>query len=260
MEKLKYLSFALLIALCAGFVSCSDDDEGETTSGVPKPSVVKRLVKVTDYNDSRQYQYDIQYDANGRVNKVIETEEMFYDYGTGTVREYAYTYSPSQITVTETNSYGHSSTETYNLSNGLISECKGEYTCSYDNGRIAKWREVDGGSNTFTWSGGNITKTVRYDSGRSMTYEYSDKYDYGRIVGVVFESNSILYDDLDGYLVMQGFYGTTPTHLPLGGSLITESGYEAFNYEFDSDGYPTSVTRYCDGYESCTFTLTWETI
>lgn len=27
MEKLKYLSFALIIALCAGFVSCSDDDD-----------------------------------------------------------------------------------------------------------------------------------------------------------------------------------------------------------------------------------------
>lgn len=29
MEKLKYFSFALLVALCAGFVSCSDDDDEE---------------------------------------------------------------------------------------------------------------------------------------------------------------------------------------------------------------------------------------
>lgn len=33
MKKLKYLSFALLIALCAGFVSCSDDDDDEPGQG-----------------------------------------------------------------------------------------------------------------------------------------------------------------------------------------------------------------------------------
>lgn len=31
MEKIKYLSFALIVAICAGFISCSDDDEEETT-------------------------------------------------------------------------------------------------------------------------------------------------------------------------------------------------------------------------------------
>ncbi len=33
MERLKYFSFALLIALCAGFVSCSDDDDDEPGQG-----------------------------------------------------------------------------------------------------------------------------------------------------------------------------------------------------------------------------------
>lgn len=48
MKQLKYLSFALLIALCTGFVSCSDDDDEEPAA--PATSIIGTWEPVSDYS------------------------------------------------------------------------------------------------------------------------------------------------------------------------------------------------------------------
>lgn len=257
MKNFKFIAFALFAVLaCVSLASCSDDDKDEPTPDVPKPSVEKRL---TQLSMSYSYTYDIQYNSDGRIGKVVRKHNGQTDKTT------TYTYSSSQISVTEAYDYGGSYTETYRLNNGLISELQGEASYSYDGGRISKWREDDGSNKTFEWSMGDIVKTATKWSDEPTTYRatygYSDKYDYGRIVGIVVDSNDMLYDDFEPYLLMQGFYGTTPIHLPQDASDGYGNDYDyAWSYEFDADGYPTSVTEYIDGRKEHTITFTWEVI
>ncbi|MBQ9076725.1 MAG: DUF4595 domain-containing protein [Muribaculaceae bacterium] len=257
MKKYKFLALALCAVLASvNFSSCSDDDMDEPTSDVPdvpKPSVEKRLTSV---KYSYGYHCNIQYDANGLIDQIVRV------YNGQTDKTTTYTYSSSHISVTETYSYGNSSTENYCLNNGLISELEGEIIYSYDEGRISKWRENDGSNKTFEWSTGDIMKTSTKWSDEPATYHatyrYSDGYDYGRIVGFVVDSNDMLYDDFEPVLVMQGFFGITPIHLPQDAS--DGSDDYAWSYEFDENGYPTSVTEYIGGSETQTITFTWEII
>lgn len=254
MKKFKFPALALLVALAnVSFASCSNDDKNEPTPGVPKPSVEKRLTQVKRVGHT----YDFQYNSDGRISKVV------IKYNNQTDRTIDYTYSPSQISVTETYSGGGSDTEIYSLNNGLISKLQGETEYSYDEGRISKWRENTGSNKTFEWNMGEIIKTATKWSDEPTTYRatygYSDRYDYGRIVGIVVESNDMLYDDFDPYLVMQGFFGITPIHLPQDASDGYGNNY-AWSYEFDTDGYPSSVTEHMNGRNLSSITFIWEAI
>lgn len=255
MKKYKFLVSALFAVLaCVNFASCSDDDKNEPTPDVPKPSVEKRLTSV---KYSFGTECNIQYDANGLIGQIVRVHNG------QTKQNTTYAYSSSQLSVTETDSYGNSYTETYCLNNGLISDLEGETTYFYDGGRISKWREGDGSNKTFEWSMGDIMKTTTKWSDEPAphhaTYGYSDQYDYGRIVGIVVDSNDMLYDDFEPYLLMQGFYGTTTIHLPQDASDGYGNNY-AWSYEFDAEGYPTSVTEYTGGRKTHTIIFTWEII
>lgn len=250
MKKLKFLAFALFtVFACVSFASCSDDDKDEPE--MPSPSVQKRLVKFSINAGS----YEITYDSQGRIVAVV-----YYGYDGQTDRTTTYTYSSSQISATETYSSGDSYMEIYHLNNGLITE-QGDITYSYEGGRISKWRDIDGSNKTFEWSNGDISSTSTnwsdgYDCG-DAAYKYTDKYDYGRIVGIIEDSDDLLYDDFDPYLVMQGFFGTTPLNLPQDASNTWGNTY-AYTYEFDEDGYPISGTRYINGKKIDSLSFFWE--
>ncbi len=257
MKKLKFIALSLItVAVCLGIASCSnDDDEPEqTVPEMPQPSVKKRLTQVT-YPHSV---CDISYDQEGRIEKVVSTHNGAVNKTT------TYSYSSSQIQVTEINISwnGHSSSymETYSLSNGLITKIQDDWFLTYKSGRISKWTD-GGGYKNFEWSMGDISSTLtHWSKDNRATYEYSDKYDYGRIVGIIADSNDLLFDDFEPYLVMQGYFGQTPIHLVQ--AAIDDRGDGSddlwkWQYEFDQDGYPISVTTSLNGRNTDTFHFSW---
>ena len=71
MEKLKYFSFVLLMVLCAGFTSCSDDDDEEGSGNV---SIVGAWQK--ESNAGSVYHFN----ANGKLSSYLFSS----DYATAT--------------------------------------------------------------------------------------------------------------------------------------------------------------------------------
>lgn len=115
MGKLKYLSYAILIALSSGFVSCSDDeDEGNGSNGVNAPSALIGMwedapggeYKTTrDGNIIEQGELDNpldgcrwQFDTSGKIH-VYDYVIVDADYNKDwiEVHSFDYTYSDNKI-------------------------------------------------------------------------------------------------------------------------------------------------------------------
>lgn len=85
MEKLKYLSFALLIALCAGFVSCSDDEDDEPDGGGNGSGIVGMWQGVTSDNYYKENGNIIE---QGTAEDVSGVKFNFKSDGTFNIYEY----------------------------------------------------------------------------------------------------------------------------------------------------------------------------
>lgn len=239
MKKMRTFSYALIAALvCVGFVACSDDDAPDA----PKPTVDKRLVSYSDYSGEN---CTIEYDADGRISKVSDA----YDAVT-------FTYNKASISVSGGNNEG-----TYTLKDGLITEWRetdgGVWKFTYSQGRLTGYTDYYGETTTYTWKDGDIvTQEIRDENGnyKTETYTYATDYDYGTVCAFL-QSDSYLYDNLCEFLILQGYFGKTPVHLP--NSIHEEwsdgdSDTGTITYRFDADGYPSSMNADGD-----TFTFTW---
>lgn len=261
MKKLNLKMIAISLAslvVCVNLTSCSGDDDEDLNPqpSNPQPSVVKRLVEFSDYGEDEFTK--IVYDSKGRISSMI--------YSNGA---YNYTYSADKIIKKWESSNPDSyfwgeTTYTYDLSNGLVVKCLEEDY--YSNGNLADfdlatltyngnylvemlWRsELHFDKTTFEWDKGNIISSEEIEedgSAISLKYEYdSEHFDYGRIAAL-FQTNSILFDELDEGLLLQGYFGNLPKNiLTIAERTDSPDGYysmDMFSYEYDADGYPIKI-------------------
>ena len=174
MKTLKLFGVALFtVLLSVSFTACGDD-EGNDGSG-DKPSINKRLVKVTTQEGSSTFSDEFTYDSNGRVVKVVNKKNG------NNSSQTIYTYTDNHIVKKQYNTGSSTVKETeYVLENGLIVEeinTSGyNYKYSYDKGYLAtvtKKKEGKGGEYNYTWENGNLKRKQNVNSESEDSYEYT---------------------------------------------------------------------------------------
>ena len=174
MKTLRLLGVALFtVLLSVSFTACGDD-EGNDGSG-DKPSINKRLVKVTTQEGSSTFSDEFTYDSNGRVVKVVNKKNG------NNSSQTIYTYTDNHIVKKQYNTGSSTVKETeYVLENGLIVEeinTSGyNYKYSYDKGYLAtvtKKKEGKGGEYNYTWENGNLKRKQKVNSESEDSYEYT---------------------------------------------------------------------------------------
>lgn len=233
MKTFRLIAFAVsAMLMCVNLSSCGDDDNGDEP---PTPEVKKRLVTVT-YDRGNDI---IQYDTEGRISSVT------IQYNDGPYLKTSsdtYTYSDEKITEGD---------NTYYLKNGLITKWTNEYDdytvtyqFTYDGNNLVKFTNSYEEIVTFNWKNGNVvsSKEVDTDYYRDFKYEYdTEHYDFGKVAAFL-QSNSFLFDDLDPYLIIQGYFGNLPKNMIETIYTTWSDGDEdtdVFYYDYDADGYAT---------------------
>lgn len=227
MKKLSSrLAFMMAMAVCTtAFVSCSSDDEddpkgGETTS--------KRIVKMTWSDGDEINITTFDYDSQGRVMKIKETEVGGkYDEASITT---TYTYGGNTIFSKTQGDWNNENAHTYTLSNGRIIKDiesggdNGTHTYAYDNNDYVILQtyvhDVDSGKIDFTWTDGNLTKySDTRDDGSSYTYNISYS-------NMLWPQNWIHYwIHMDVVFEPIGAWGKMPKNLPTKSVCVSSDGY-----------------------------------
>lgn len=244
--------------------SCGKDNEDEPI--VPSPQVQKRLV---EYQEKGSWLNLISYDQIGNIEKTSEYYSE-YDCILGSSK---YTYSLEQIVVLdesfyETGELANTYTHNYKIKNGLITDFwkygSDYYKIIYENDRIKSWTYYDSNGFadevvTFTWQNDDIV-SMESSYGFKFEYTYYSENDFG-VINALQQHDSVLYDDLDPYLVMQGFFGKLPVHLLKSVKKIYDDGdistYD-YTYNFDEDKYPLSMIERLKDNRTYTTSFKWE--
>ncbi|MDE6287271.1 MAG: hypothetical protein K2M00_00625 [Muribaculaceae bacterium] len=250
---------AVILSAMLTLSSCGKDKDDEPI--VPTPQVQKRLVEY--HEDGNAWINQISYDNVGTIDK---TSEYYSEYNC-VLYSSNYMYSEEQITILEedynyTGELESTYTNFYKIESGLIKDY-GDYKITYENGRIKSWTDFyDNGYAdeivTFTWQDGDIV-SMESSLGIKLEYTYFSEKDFGG-VNALQQSNSVLYDDLDPYLVMQGFFGKLPVHLLKSVKRTDSDGdintYD-YTYYFDEDGYPLSMIERLKDNRTFTTSFKW---
>ena len=203
MKTLRLLGVALFtVLLSVSFTACGDD-EGNDGSG-DKPSINKRLVKVTTQEANSTFSDEFTYDSNGRVVKVVNKKNgnnsghIIYTYTDNLIVKKQYYTGSSSVSETQ-----------YELENGLIAKKSyGKYiNYTYNNGYLATLTRSKGGvTRNFTWKDGNLQSLKSVDSESEESYEYTSYATPKDFIYLDF------IDDVDGELAP--FYGKSSKNLP----------------------------------------------
>ena len=275
MKKLRFLGIALMTTLLSvGIASCggSNDDSTNNVKPTPTPSdnpspaptptpsgdntLSKKLKKMSVSSPKSGNIADIQFTYNNNDGKLVQV-----DYNYLLENDHSYIdiiYQDNSIGI---KGYHGSETQTFSLSNGLLTEAfEGKYgeskksTVKYDNGYIASI----GDKVKFTWSNGNMIEE------NHLGYEEITKVEY---TDYLYPSGLIFYDDVYTihfeeywlYLGAGGYWGKRPKNLPK--SFKSDDEKTELKWTV-SNNYPTMVEMqyYYHGeldYE-CTVKFEWE--
>ncbi len=225
------------------FGACSNDDDDSL-----EPSVKMRLTSLTggyiniSWGSDLVFSIDnIKYDNDGRVISYQDD---------GVLKTISY--NTDKIVMTED---GYN--QEYEVVNGRVVS-DGDYRYSYDsNGYIEK---ISSGSTSdrLIWADGNLTQIYGIDS---FTYEYSNKISsIANIYNLFF---STCYIEVDPMLALSGYFGKMPKNL-LETQYYHEDGKKYFDrryeYQFNSNGYPTLIRIIDDEDDVQEYTLTWSEV
>lgn len=235
--------FLLCLTVCTSallFGACSNDDDS-----APESAVKMRLTSLTGgyinitWGDNLVFSIDnIKYDND---NRVISYE---YDGVLNTI-----TYGANQIVLTQ-NGYD----QEYKVENGrIVSSDNTLY--SYDSNGFLEKISSDWASDRMIWSDGNLTQIYGFES---FTYQYSNNKNYIANLYNLFYSTS--YIDVEPMLALSGYFGKMPKNL-LAAQYYQEDGQKQldrkYEYQFNSNGYPTLIRVIDDDNDVQEYTLTW---
>lgn len=204
---------ALMMAAVIGstaFVSCSSDDEESPKGG---GTTSKRIVKMTWSNGDEIDITTFDYDSQGRVVKVIETDMYGNSEETATT---TYTYGENTIIRKTQGDWNDGDTYTYTLSDGLITKevywKQNNYT--YDSNGYLKTYIREDNKTEFTWTDGNLTKYTEVWGDDYSTFTTTTTVSYSDIL---WPQNYMQYwdgTDMDIVFEPLGAWGKMPKYLP----------------------------------------------
>ena len=234
-------SFYLMLALCVGFISCSDDDDEGNGGG--SGGSLGSTITITE--DDETGEVKISYDKQGRVSKIVG--KWYDEYGDIEEMETStYTYSSDEITVVEIvqeDGDSYSETTVYELDNrGLICASYGYYD-GYGSKYV--YYEYDGNKRLISYGTASYMNPVQWDEENILTeYEYHTGYDYYTNKLDEKGLNGLEYGFTDDYgvLYMQGYFGKKSANL-----LKSHSG-GSYTYTWDGDKVKTMTGVYYDSY------------
>lgn len=214
--RLIYLALTAVIS----FSSCGDNNSDSPEKPVEKPQVkhITRILQEEVNGDLTELIFS--YDSEGRVTSMVEKDtdktRASYTY----TKSHTFTYGDNTIIVKRNDD----ETYTYSLLNGRITNSRREYkyssgtktkvtSYSYDNqGHLKSMNENDE-SNTYTWTGDNLTEideTFQENDGeRHHTY----KLEYNKNTAPANYYLIGLFNSHESALAMMGNFGKMPTHL-----------------------------------------------
>ena len=257
-KTISFLSLLFGLFMCVTvFSACGDDDEsfgGNESSH----QTSKHIVKTIEEDGSSIYETTFLYDSQGRIVKVDEIRTssrtndhsvLTYQYGelainSNEVRETSY--SNGQI-------FTWSESHTYTLRNGLIvkdvevQSSNGGHpsstttTYTYDNNGYMATSSVNGYTNNFTWTNGNLTCMGE----REFTYT-----NISWPKGMFFHFKG---SNLDSLLWPGGFWGKTPKNMP------HQDLYKEWTYDYTiTNGLITKMRLIESGSVEYVATYTWK--
>ncbi len=257
-KKLLFLMMLLPMLAVTTFTSCGDDDEsfgGNESSH----QTSKHIVKTVEEEGSSIYETTILYDSQGRIVKVDETRTS----ASGTNGHSVLTYQYGELAITSNEvmetSYSNgqiftwSNSHTYTLKNGLIvkdvevQSSNGGHpsstitTYTYDNNGYMATSSVNGYTDNFTWTNGNLTCMGE----REFTY-----------TNISWPKGMFFYfkgTNMDSYLWPGGFWGKTPKNMP------HQDLYKEWTYDYTiTNGLITKMRLIESGSVECVVTYTWK--
>ena len=263
---MKYFSnlttLMMMLFLSFAFVSCDDNDgEGGSGGGARMRPTSILFSSEGDYGTNGQWWTlfgDIQYNSGLQVSS-------YKDFGF-TDNEYwivRFSYNSNSILKEIEYEDGKTSTVSYVVNNGLITQEKDggvTYRYSYSNNHMTSGRDSST-EEKLVWEDGVVTEEL--GDSWAINYIYS-QIPTNLWLGAFFDYPDP-YNDIDGALVMQGYFGTVPAYL-LGSCEKTSSFYgkrsTKYEYELNTNGYPTLVTITTEngsGYKDVVrFKINWE--
>lgn len=251
MKSFRKIGMALFaVLLSVNFMSCDEEDNltggGFIVSG-------RRLIKIDQWKDSgKKGTILFDYDDKGRLTGVTETEE----YGERTdVTTYQYVWGDEAVRgiVNWTNG-GYNST--FNLSKGLIRTedyvgrwSEGTYTYSYNSSKRLTKYSGDDWQLSYIWDGDKVVSMSEGDVDVVVTYNESCKQGYFPLLSMIMQMEEPLF------IAHPEIAGMRTQQLPATQNISNRVA--TFTYEFDKDGYVTTVAVRNES-QTESFSLTWE--
>lgn len=271
----------------SGVGSSSDDGVyDDSTLDLSQFLVTKLTIYDVDEGEfDDEETYEIEYDSEYRISKVVYDMGMISGYNYRKI--WNYTYSSDKITELIEYDYGPADaqddrTYTYNLNaSGFIASYtadsrSGNYT--YEDGYLTKYTYTndwysDYFTNTFnlTWQDGSLTSisgTVMGNSAMNTDGEFfyeeediNSTFTYNFCPNITFpvnfDINSLIaqsevsyevFSDMSPFLAATGYFGAmTSKYLLIVDNDISGSDVYEYTYDYNDDGTPSQVTIMCDG-------------
>lgn len=206
-----------------------NEGNGESVNNEDEPWITSdRLLKSIEATDENRS--DIEYDDKGRMEKLIYTDYQDNSYSC----EYSFEYKENSMTITMTYTEdNYSISQDFYWGNGYLTDF------SIDSPYVEKFQYLDGylirlyedkgiQETDNVWENGNLIKGSTLNMDYSGEYTYLDKEDK---VNVSFYGGAII-PKFKGH--------TSKNYISI---VRTKYVITYFEYTFDSEGYPTTMTE-----------------
>ena len=258
MKTFRVIGIALFaVLLCVNFTSCAEDGPEANGGGTPTG---KQLAKLDVTNENLgQFTYTLlfYYDDKG---KVVKIENIDRDYnGEQSVATYLFTWGDDIIKYQYSKPGSHGDSHIFTLKDGFIQKGGNGDVFTYNSSRLVRSNEGSN-VNNLIW---NSDKLVSYFSNddsyysKTITYEKTCKKGYFPLIPYL-----VSFKDYYQYLFLANpeIAGLRTSQLPT--KIVKDYDNDnilwAYTYEFDSEGYISTITEENPKRGVTKYTLTWQ--
>lgn len=294
MKQFKVMAAMFGVALCLGFTACSDDDENESNNGGGDITMVVNPEKVfTGGIPKSAAGMTISQNEEGLVTSIMNEngDKAVFEYFSATTKADVII-DRARITVTDSD--GDVTELNLQLNkDGYVESCNSidhagtsyasdfTWKMEYDaDGHLIRMERSEGNGEvtTLTYKDGDVVETSTIYSGGGLAYDNVPNtiyYTTDEITtpienkGCLMMFDSVLDVDMDEmiYAYYAGMLGTATKHLPVKRHYV--SGYDSetgeavdyddlyFEWEWDSNGYPTKLRIEHNEYWIENYSFTW---
>lgn len=251
MKKFNYFVYALALTGAVFMTSCGDDDDDDSKETM---KLVSAVVSIDgSYRDSTTFTYN----TNGVLTK---TEDYVINVTTKMTGSCEYEYKNDRL-ITGTYYDWEGSTKTPDGKDSISYDSNNRpeklYDFNYSNGKFVLSKYTT----TISYNSSNLPIKYTYNADENKALEYTDNnitkvlsyYEniVSTIVSYTYDTKKNPYKGNPNFMGEFSFY-TTNNCLSMTGSEESQK----YTYEYNSDGYPTKITKVVNRVDGSSFTDT----